>query len=434
MKKKILTIAFIICLLAILFLPMPRGTLKDGGTKEWSSLTYKIIKWNRLTDDGIYENTRVYFGKERFQSIDKLWLKEYESIEHSFIGTVAEVNGNLISVLPVEGEDELKTSDKFQFTLDNIDFTVKAGDIIKVIYKGSITETYPAKINATRCEPSREFRHLNYEENWIDKEKAELHNSTSADIIITEIYKNCFFAKYVIPMPHKIKINGKLPNDFCIGDQLLISYESLYYDSATGRMECDLVSIEKSTFELEPGVAYKPVIYLYPEEKCEISVKLDLNGRLSCTYPEYNRGWNVYAAEDGTLTDSNGQSYNYLYWEGEIYADWSFDEGFCVKGEDTARFLENALSKLGLSRREANEFIIYWLPLMQENPYNIISFQKEAYIDAARLDISPSPDTQIRVFMVFKNSDSFVEIKEQELSSPERSGFVAVEWGGTELR
>ena len=43
-------------------------------------------------------------------------------------------------------------------------------------------------------------------------------------------------------------------------------------------------------------------------------------------------------------------------------------EGFCVKGEDTAAFLEDALSKLGLNRKEANEFIVYWLPLMEQNP------------------------------------------------------------------
>ena len=38
-----------------------------------------------------------------------------------------------------------------------------------------------------------------------------------------------------------------------------------------------------------------------------------------------------------------------------------------VAGSDTAAFLEDALEQLGLSRAEANEFIIYWLPRMQEN-------------------------------------------------------------------
>ncbi len=40
-----------VLILLILFLPIPRGTYKDGGTKDYCALTYRIIVWNRLTDD-----------------------------------------------------------------------------------------------------------------------------------------------------------------------------------------------------------------------------------------------------------------------------------------------------------------------------------------------------------------------------------------------
>ncbi len=33
--------------------------------------------------------------------------------------------------------------------------------------------------------------------------------------------------------------------------------------------------------------------------------------------------------------------------------------------------------------KEHNEFIVYWLPRMQDNAYNLISFQSEACTDAA---------------------------------------------------
>lgn len=147
------------------------------------------------------------------------------------------------------------------------------------------------------------------------------------------------------------------------------------------------------------NAAYKPVIYLYPKEETDVSVKLILDGKLTCTYPAYNTGWNVTVAPDGTLADAKGQTYNYLYWEGETNAQWDMPEGFCVKGEDTAAFLEEALEKLGLNRREANEYIVYWLPLMEQNPFNVISFQTDIYIDAAELQIDPAPDTLIRIFM-----------------------------------
>ena len=44
----------------------------------------------------------------------------------------------------------------------------------------------------------------------------------------------------------------------------------------------------------------KPVIYLYPETM-EVTVKLNYNGEIICTYPIYNEGWTVIAHPDGKL-------------------------------------------------------------------------------------------------------------------------------------
>lgn len=262
MKKKILIpIIAAVVLIAIFFIPVPNGIYNDGGTREYISLTYKIVVWNRITNEGTYKATKVYFGDDRNKSIDELWELE--------------------------------------------------------------------------------------------------HNSGMTNA--------------------------------------------------------------------------KPVIYLYPEEEMEISVRLTLDGKLTCTYPDYGDGWTVTAKPDGTLVDADGKVYNYLYWEGTSNAEYDFSKGFCVKGEDTAAFLEDALAKLGLNRREANEFIVYWLPLMQDNPYNIISFQSDVYTDAAKLEIAPNPDTLIRVFMAWKSSDKYTELEAQELTAPEREGFTVVEWGGAEI-
>lgn len=274
-----------------------------------------------------------------------------------------------------------------------------------------------------------------YTEAFLDKTNlTALEDDYINNVEITEIYSNCFFARYIVPLPYVIKFNGTLPGEWCVGDHISCACENVYEDHEQHRIEADFISIEASDFELEPGVCYKPVIYLYPEEATDVSVKLDLNGGFTCTYPAYNNGWNVRACPDGTLVDENGKEYNYLYWEGETYTEYDFSKGFCVKGEDTAEFLEMSLEKLGLNRRETNEFIVYWLPLMQENEYNIISFQTDAYTESAKLDIKPEPDSLIRVFMAYKASDEYVEIKEQELVCPERNGFVAVEWGGTEIK
>ena len=177
----------------------------------------------------------------------------------------------------------------------------------------------------------------------------------------------------------------------------------------------------------------KPVDYLYPETEMEVTVKLDYDGELTCTYPAYDGGWTVTARPDGTLTDGRGQTYSYLYWEGVDHTAYDFSQGFCVSGADTAAFLEDALEQLGLTRREANEFIVYWLPRMEQNPYNLIAFQSDAYTDHARLTVTPEPDSMLRVFMAWKSLEHPIDIPAQDLPAFNRTGFAVVEWGGAEV-
>lgn len=341
MKKKIWVPIVIVVLLALLFIPIPSGVYKDGGTREYTALTYKVVDWNRMVGaDSIYDATRVYFLPNNFKSIDSLWYYEEDKVEFSFVATILEMNGSVVCVEPVEGEEERLSSDKITFDAQYLgDIGAEVGSVVQVTYTGGIMESYPAQIRAKSWKIADDLRHMEY----------------------------------------------------------------------------------------------KPVIYLYPEEETNVSVKLNLDGQLTCTYPVYEGGWKVLASPDGTLKDGNGQTYNYLYWEGETLTQYDLSKGFCVKGADTAVFLEDALEKLGLTRKEANEFIVYWLPLMEQNPYNIISFQSDIYTDAAQLEIVPAPDTVIRVFMAWQACEEYVELPEQELNAPERNGFVVIEWGGTEI-
>ena len=176
----------------------------------------------------------------------------------------------------------------------------------------------------------------------------------------------------------------------------------------------------------------KPVIYLYPEKETQVSVKLDCKGELTFTYPDYQGGWQVTALPDGTLYDNReGREYSYLFWEGVSPGEYDFSHGFVVKGEDTRKFLQEKLAFLGLTPREYNEFIVYWLPQMQNNPYNLIAFQKEAYTELAKLEITPRPDSLLRVFMAYQPLEEPVEIEPQQLEPFVREGFAVVEWGGS---
>lgn len=181
----------------------------------------------------------------------------------------------------------------------------------------------------------------------------------------------------------------------------------------------------------------KPVIYLYPEEENEISVKLGNADKLTSVYPEYNNGWTVIAYPDGTLVDEKtGREYYSLYYESENTKEYDgLKDGFVVKNEDIVKFLEEKLSILGLNDKEAEEFIIYWLPKLQQNEYVYFRFQTMEEIEENMpLLISPKPDTMIRVMMEWKGLDKYVEVQEQELTQVNREGFTVVEWGGTEIK
>ena len=222
--------------------------------------------------------------------------------------------------------------------------------------------------------------------------------------------------------------------DFTALDDVILTYDAARPVETMPTGE-DILVAESLEYDLDIPVPKKPVIYLYPETPTEVSVTLTLDGRLTCTYPDYNAGWNHFTAHpDGTLIFPDGKEYYCLYWEGVQITEWDFSQGFCVKGEDTAEFLEWALAEQGLTPREANEFIIYWLPQMQENPYNVISFQTDAYTSTAVLEVTPAPDSTIRIMMAYYPSDEAVEIMPQTFETPVRDGFTVVEWGGSPVK
>ncbi|MBL7765639.1 MAG: carboxypeptidase-like regulatory domain-containing protein [Chitinophagaceae bacterium] len=184
----------------------------------------------------------------------------------------------------------------------------------------------------------------------------------------------------------------------------------------------------------KPEVVLKPIIYLYPTHKQDITVKLNYRGQLSHSYPAYPaEGWRVVADPNGTLWDTKGQEYYALFWEGVPDRMIAPKTGFVIAGKETAAFLEEKLAYLGLNRREANEFIMFWLPQMENNPYNFIHFAGQSYEEQAELMVHPKPETSIRVMMLTQALNSNIKIPLQDLSplKKARKGFTLVEWGGS---
>ncbi len=177
----------------------------------------------------------------------------------------------------------------------------------------------------------------------------------------------------------------------------------------------------------------KPVVYLYPEKEQDIHVKVNFKGNITHSYPKYSteKGWNITAQPDGMLIDKNtGKSYPYLFWEGKSLFRYTLNEGFVVERNQTVDFLDEKLEEMGLNRREATDFITYWMPHLEQNKYNLIHFSTDEYTGNAPMEITPAPESLIRIFMVYKPLDAPIEIPKQQLTKVERKGFTVVEWGG----
>ena len=189
---------------------------------------------------------------------------------------------------------------------------------------------------------------------------------------------------------------------------------------------------ETIRYDLEECYAYaKPVLYLYPTEETKVTVDFEHENMLTTTYPKFNKKWTVIAKPNGDLYDENGKYYYALYWEEKKNHDVNFNVGFYVEKENAIEFLEEKLEIIGLNDREKNEFIMYWLPILEKNEKNLVYFELTEERDSYnKINISPKPDSILRVAMHVKKVDKKINIKEQILTPFNREGFVAVEWGG----
>lgn len=177
----------------------------------------------------------------------------------------------------------------------------------------------------------------------------------------------------------------------------------------------------------------KPVIYLYPKEKTHVRVEVKPEGGLTYSDPVYGQGWEVFADPSGELTEvSSGKTYPYLFWEGRGGLYQTPKKGFVVAQKDVESFLKEKLAVLGLNSKETADFMEFWVPRMQGKPYYFVAFLGTRQMNAlAPLTISPQPETVVRILMDFTPLDAPISVEPENLgTTPERTGFTVIEWGG----
>lgn len=185
-------------------------------------------------------------------------------------------------------------------------------------------------------------------------------------------------------------------------------------------------------------IVEKPVIYLYPTQKTEITLQLDFKGKLLTTLPKYDKEWQVTAYPDGKILDKkSNRYYTSLFWDGAInfpQEHYDYKSGFEVSKNNLNDFLIEKLECLGLNTFETNDFIQYWLPILEKNETNFIHFLvNEDYNSISKNIVNPKPETEIRIFLEFYNLENKTNLPEQIFKKSTRKGFTLIEWGGADV-
>ena len=185
------------------------------------------------------------------------------------------------------------------------------------------------------------------------------------------------------------------------------------------------------------GVHCKPAVYLYPQTKQLVNVKVHPKGELVYTDPPYDKqtGWTVWANPNGILFTMNDEriTNNYLYYESKLL-DSEIQKpktGWVVKPSELEDLFNEVLPKLGLNNKEQKDFMDYWLTKLPNSPYYFVGLIEKPQRDYLEtLKVTPTPDTSIRFSLFFEALDTPKTVGEPIINTPERNGFTLVDWGG----
>ena len=177
----------------------------------------------------------------------------------------------------------------------------------------------------------------------------------------------------------------------------------------------------------------KPAVYLYPTEKTQVNVKIAPKGPVTLTIPKIPAsGWDVTAYPGGKIESPDG-TFPYLYYEAQIPDNLLTKErnGYVIEYKNLGNLFQTLLPKLGLNEKERAEFSDYWLQALPSSPFYFVGVVNTQTLDSVSpLNISPKPQTIIRVGLYFEPLTEKIAVNEPKFFNTTRKGFTVVEWGG----
>jgi len=177
-----------------------------------------------------------------------------------------------------------------------------------------------------------------------------------------------------------------------------------------------------------PADGGAPYIYLYPEEAGEVDVTLTPTegGFLMESDPPYDDGWTVWAEPSGLI---DGE-YEYLYYSARVWLEFQTVTGDAVPAEEIFAWFGLELPAMGLTQKEADDFVEYWSEHLPYAPCYLVYPQYNSYVDAqVAIDVDPEPDSVLRLWLVIYGAESCEPIQPAAHYEFSRDGFTVVEWG-----
>lgn len=468
------------------------GTVQNGLFKDYDVLTgilegmgqtldRYIAKYDDSTEN--YSMIRRLYTPEEFKAFEESGMIEQQDQEMKTVVTEIpslnvpekiEIEGNNIVLIRDEwGFEDLLTTDTEEWLTAEPWFTykefevsnIKSSDCPAIIRPDKSIISYHWDINPESDQGQLDITYKDGKENTdsyeyknyscggtctsyvllggnIDPKFGENNLNPETDFVIAGTNKNgmtfyeigdsenAFLKKYFEDMKAKIgegmTYNDGTNQEFTY-EKFIDSHPFLYWQDPLNRW------IKFTNRKILPAAEKcKPIIYLYPEEPTNVSVKVTPDGGITVSDPEYKDGWNVYAYPNGNMINScDGNKYESLLWEGLGLNPKFPSEGFVVAKKDVKAFFVEKMTYMGFIQKEINDFLEYWLPKFQESPYYFITFMDQKDIDSsAPLNITPKPDTVIRMFIDFRGLNAPIEVNELKLTKGTREGFTVTEWGG----
>lgn len=252
------------------------------------------------------------------------------------------------------------------------------------------------------------------------------HFNGDTDLCISQGRKEIFDGNYMdlaYTEGHKCLdcLADLLCNDFLLCDWQYDDYNGSTYTSCPACPDC--------AHMFHPRLSCKPNIYLYPEETTELAVTLSFprGGAVTVSDPDYGDGWRVIVTPDGIIDDK----YGYLFYESLGPDRFQRDAAWRIERDELEPFFRADMADAGFRDREIDDFVDYWLPILDRCPaYNIYP-QTDTEIDEHVLvNFSQAPDIFIRYYYVIGCAEGEPTFTTPETHTPvERTGFTALEWG-----